>query len=294
MAPKASFRALRRQRGILSPPFCMLAPMHHEVLTFLLSLAVLLGGARLLGEASRRLGFPAVVGEIITGILLGKTLFGRFAPGAFAWLFPEGEAKVLLSGYTTVAVMLLLVVAGLEIDLTVVRKSGRVVIATSALGIIVPFVLGYGVGLVLPDSDLADPTRRGLHAAFLGIALSISALPVIAKTLLDLGLMKTDLGLIILSSAVLDDLTGWIGFSVLSRQFTSHGQASAGGIAVSVLLTMAFVALALLLIRPVADRVLARLQSGADAESGRVLSLIMVLAILGGAATQALGMHAVF
>src|SRR6185503_5510450 len=187
-----------------------LRPVHRDVLLFLLSLALLLGGARLLGEVSRRLGFPAVVGEIISGILIGKTVLGRLAPGAFAWLFPDGPPKTLLSAYTTVAVVLLLTVAGLEIDLSVVRKSGRAVIATSALGIIIPFALGYGTGLLLPDGDLADPTRRGLHAAFLGIALSISALPVIAKTLLDLGLLKTELGLIILSSAVLDDLVGWI------------------------------------------------------------------------------------
>jgi Kef-type K+ transport system membrane component KefB len=268
--------------------------VHRDVILFLLTLAVLLGSARALGEISHRLGFPAVVGEIISGILIGKTVLGRFAPSTFAWLFPEGTPRTLLSGYTTVAVMLLLVVAGLEIDLTVVRKSGPVVFATSILGIVIPFILGYGVGLLLPDGDLADPARRGLHAAFLGIALSISALPVIAKTLLDLGLMKTDLGIIILSSAVLDDLIGWISFSILSRQFNAHVDASPGRIAASVLVTLGFVALVLLVIRPVVDRLMSRMGSSEDADSGRVLSLIMVLALFGGAATEALGMHAVF
>jgi Kef-type K+ transport system membrane component KefB/mannitol/fructose-specific phosphotransferase system IIA component (Ntr-type) len=268
--------------------------VHQDIILFLLALAVLLGSARLFGEISRRLGFPAVAGEIISGILIGKTVLGRVAPGAFAWLFPDGPPRTLLSGYTTVAVMLLLVVAGLEIDLTVVRKSGPVVLATSILGIVVPFILGYGVGLVLPDSDLADPTRRGLHAAFLGIALSISALPVIAKTLLDLGLMKTDLGIIILSSAVFDDLIGWTGFSILARQFSAHTDNTPGRIAVSVLLTLGFVTLVLLVVRPVVDRILARMSSSEDTDSGRVLSLIMVLALFGGAATEALGMHAVF
>jgi Kef-type K+ transport system membrane component KefB len=199
----------------------------------------------------------------------------------------------MLTGYTTVAVMLLLVVAGLEVDLTVVRKSGRVVLFTSALGVLVPFVLGYATGILLPGADLPDPSRRGLHAAFLGIALSISALPVIAKTLLDLGLMKTDLGLVILSSAVFNDLVGWTGFSVLSQRFDPA--AKAGGVLVPALVTMAFVAGALTVVRPVADRLLARLQGGADqAASGRVLSMIMVLALLGASATQAMGMHPVF
>ncbi len=268
--------------------------MRQDVLVFLVSLAALLGGARLLGEGARRLGLPAVAGEIVSGILLGRTVLGRIAPQAFAWTFPEGTPKILLSGYTTVAVMLLLVVAGLEIDLTVVRKSGRVVFLTSAIGLVLPFLLGWGTGLLLPDSDLADPSRRGLHAAFLGIALSISALPVIARTLLDLGLMKTDIGLIILSSAVLDDVIGWIGFSVLSRQFAASGEISWSQVAVSIFLTALFVAVGLLIVRPIADRLLARLQTPGDIANGSVLSLIMILALLGGAATQALGVHAVF
>jgi Kef-type K+ transport system membrane component KefB len=266
--------------------------VHHDVLLFLLGLAVLLGVARIFGEICRLLGFPAVVGEILTGVLLGKTLLGRIFPGAYAWLFSDGPARTMMNGYTTVAVMLLLVVAGLEIDLTVVRKSGRVVVLTSVLGLLVPFALGYALGVLLPDAELPDPSRRGLHAAFLGIALSISALPVIAKTLLDLGLMKTDLGLIILSSAVFNDLVGWMGFSLLSHEFAPHTDGRGPGFAL--LLTAAFVAVALVVVRPVVDRLLAHMQAPDDAASGRVLSVIMVLALLGASATQALGMHPVF
>ena len=267
--------------------------MHHDVLFFLLGLAVLLGVARILGEICRRWGLPAVAGEILAGVLLGRTLLGRVAPPAFDWLFPDGPARTMLTAYTTVAVMLLLVVAGLEVDLTVVRKSGRVVAITSALGVIVPFVLGGTAGLLLPASDLPDPSRRMLHAAFLGIALSISALPVIAKTLLDLGLMKTDLGLVILSAAVFNDLAGWMGFSILSQHF-SRSAGDGAGIGLSLLLTAAFVLGTLTVVRPVVDRLLAWLQGSDAAASGRVLSMIMVLALLGAAATQALGMHPVF
>jgi Kef-type K+ transport system membrane component KefB len=265
--------------------------MHHDILLFLLGLAVLLGVARVFGEVCRAWGLPAVAGEILAGVALGRTILGRVAPGAYAWLFPDGPAKTMLTGYTTVAVMLLLVVAGLEVDLTVVRKSGRVVLATSLLGMIVPFVLGYATGYVLPASDLPDPGRRALHAAFLGIALSISALPVIAKTLLDLGLMKTDLGLTILSAAVLNDLVGWAGFSVLSQRFTPTGEGK--GLLATAVPTAAFVVIVLVGVRPVVDRLL-RFQGSDENASGRVLSMIMVLALFGAAVTQALGMHAVF
>jgi Kef-type K+ transport system membrane component KefB len=237
---------------------------------------------------------PAVVGEIMAGILLGKTVLGRVAPDAFLWLFPEGTPRTLLSGYTTVAAVLLLVVAGFEIDLTVVRRSSRAAILTSALGAAIPFAIGYGAGMALPDGDLADPSRRGVHAAFLGIALSISALPVIARTLLDLGLMKTDLGIIVLSAAVCDDLVGWIGFTVLAREFVSTGSTDLVTIARSVGLTVAFVICTLVVVRPLVDRLLARLGDPQQEAGGRVLSMIMVLAMLGAAATEALGMHAVF
>ena len=269
--------------------------MEHDVLLFLLGLAVLLGVARALGEVCRYFRFPAVAGEIVAGVLLGKTLLGRLAPGARSPgpLPRRGSSRTMLLAYTTVAVMLRLGVAGLEIDLTVVRKSGRVVLFTSAFGVAIPFVLGYATGLLLPDAALPDPSRRALHAAFLGIALSISALPVIAKTLLDLGLMKTDLGLVILSAAVFDDLAGWTGFSVLSQQFTRQG-GEGPGIVVSMLLTGGFVVGTLVLVRPVVDRLLARLQGPDQAATGRALSIIMVLALLGAAVTQALGMHPVF
>ena len=250
--------------------------------------------ARVLGSVCRRFGLPAVIGEIVAGVALGKTVLARVSPRAFDGLFHEGPAQTMLTGYTTVAVVLLLVVAGLEIDLTVVRKSGRVVLYTGVLGLVIPFAFGYGLGALLPEADLADPGRRGVHAAFLGIALSISALPVIAKTLLDLGLLKTDFGLIVLSAAVFNDLVGWIGFRVLSQLFATGGGGAPSAVLTSLLLTVLFVIAALVVVRRVADRLLAWMHGAEDAVNGRVLSMIMVLALAGASATQALGMHPVF
>jgi Kef-type K+ transport system membrane component KefB/mannitol/fructose-specific phosphotransferase system IIA component (Ntr-type) len=265
--------------------------VHHELLPFLVALAVLLGGARLIGGVASRLGLPAVVGEIIAGVVLGKTLLGRVAPELFARIFPEGTPAVMLRGYTTVAAVLLLVVAGLEIDLTVVRRSGRVALLTAFFGMIVPFWVGYGVGMALPADYLGEPEAQHTVAAFFGIALSISALPVIARTLLDLGLMKTDLGLIVMAAAVVNDLVGWVGFTVLARSF---GAGEGGSLATSVGLTVLFVAVTLVVVRPVFDWLLAHLEGPQASSSGEVLSIVMVLAMLGAAATEALGMHPVF
>jgi Kef-type K+ transport system membrane component KefB len=187
----------------------------HDVVVFLVALASLLGAARALGELARKFGMPLVVGEILAGVLLGPTILGRVAPGGFTWLFLQPAPRIMLSGYIALAALLLLVVAGLEVDLGIVRRRGKSAFFTSVLGIVLPLIGGVLLGFLLPDSDLVAPDKRVLFALFIGVALSISALPVIAKTLLDLGLFKTDLGLLVMGAAMVNDLVGWLAFSVL-------------------------------------------------------------------------------
>src|ERR1019366_1116295 len=231
----------------------------HETLVFLLSLAAMLASARLLGEFARWMGMPLVVGEIAAGILLGPTVLGRAAPGARAWLFPPGPAQSALGGYTTIAVILLLVAVGVEVDLGVLRSRGRSAALTGFLGLVLPFVSGVALGFCLPGSDLVDPSRRATFALFLGVALSISALPVIAKTLLDLGLFKSDVGLLVMAAATIDDLAGWLGLSLLLGPV--HGaNVDLLGFGRTVVLGAAFTAVLLLAGRRVIDAVLARVE----------------------------------
>jgi Kef-type K+ transport system membrane component KefB/mannitol/fructose-specific phosphotransferase system IIA component (Ntr-type) len=264
-----------------------------DVLVFLLSLAVLLTTARLLGELARRLGLPLVFGELASGILLGPTVLGRAAPRALAWLFPIGTAQHMLAGYTNVGVVLLLVVAGLEVNLGIVRRRGRSAMLTSVLGILMPLGGGVLLGILLPDSDLVRPDHRTLFALFMGVALSISALPVIAKTLLDLGLFKTDVGLLVMAAAMIDDLVGWLAFSVLLGPLRG-GSMDLLSVARSTGLTLGFVAVALLVGRPLLGRLIARLQADRHAGPRRVLSLIVLLSLFGASLTTWIGVHAVF
>ncbi len=265
-----------------------------DVLVFLLSLAVLLSAARLLGELARRLGMPLVFGELAAGIFLGPTVLGRAAPGAQRWLFPTGGVpQHMLGGYTSVAVVLLLVVAGLEVNLGIVRRRGRSALLTSLLGIAMPLAGGVLLGVLLPDSDLVRPDHRWLFALFMGVALSISALPVIAKTLLDLGLFKTDVGLLVMAAAMIDDLVGWLAFSVLLGPM--QGRAiDLPSVARSVGLTIGFVLAALLLGRPLLGKLIVRLQADHHSGPRRVLSLIVLVALFGASFTQWIGIHAVF
>lgn len=268
--------------------------MHeHEVLVFVLSLAVLLTAARLLGELARRLGFPLVFGELASGIVLGPTVFGRVAPGAQHWLFPGGVPQNMLAGYTNVAVILLLVVAGLEVNLGIVRRRGRSALLTSIMGIAMPLVGGVLLGILLPDSDLVRPDNRMLFALFMGVALSISALPVIAKTLLDLGLFKTDVGLLVMAAAMVDDLVGWLAFSVLLGPMQG-GALELRTVMRTAAMTLGFVVLGLAVVRPLVGRLIVKLQADHHSGPRRVLSLIVLLALFGASITQAIGIHAVF
>ncbi|MDP9035292.1 MAG: cation:proton antiporter [Myxococcota bacterium] len=265
----------------------------HDVLVFLLALAAMLASARLLGELARAARVPLVVGEMAAGILLGPSVLGRAAPGVHRWLFPGGSPEAMIGAYTTTAVVLLLVVVGVEVDLGVLRRRGRSALAAGVFGTLLPMACGIGLGLLLPDADLVDPTRRTLFALLLGVALSISALPVIAKTLLDLGLFKSDIGLLVMSAAMIDDLVGWLALSLIlgpvrgkTVDLVSFGR--------TVLLGSAFTAAMLVAGRRVIDTVLAHLERSRVAAPGRVLSLVIVMALLGASATHAIGLHTVF
>ena len=264
----------------------------HDALVFLLSIAVLLGVARLLGELARAIGLPLVVGEILAGVLLGETGLKRIAPSVHGFLLPRGVPGSMLSGYTTLAVVLLLVVAGLEVDLGIVKRRGRSALWVAALGMVMPMLGGFVMGYLVPDSVLVHPSQRVLFALFIGVALSISALPVIAKTLLDLGLFKTDVGLIVMTAAMVNDLVGWIAFSILLGPMRG-GTINLMHLATTIGVAVAFAVLSLVLGRRLVDRVLARIETQADLAPGRILSLLIVVAILGASITQAIGIHAV-
>lgn len=263
--------------------------IEHDGAVFLLSIAVLLGGARALGEIARLLGLPTVVGELAAGLLLGKTILARASAGAYAFLFPEaGPARAMLGGFTTLAVVLLVVLAGLEIDLELVRRRGRTAVAVSTLGILAPLAGGVALGLSLDAGFVAQPGRRALFALLLGVTLSISAMPVVKTTLRDLGLFKTELGLLVTTAAMLDDLLGWIGFGALVGNMSAHHFAHA---ARTLAFGTAFVAACLLVGRRAAHVALARIDENADGAPGRVLSLLIVAAVLGATAMQAIGLH---
>ncbi|HEV2736481.1 MAG TPA: cation:proton antiporter, partial [Longimicrobiaceae bacterium] len=192
------------------------AAPHHDVLVLVIQIALLLFVARALGEIAQRLKQPAVVGEILAGILLGPSLLSGFFPVLGEWIVPHSRTQgYLLEVVSLFGAMFLLLITGLETDLRLIRRQARTAMGASLGGILVPFGLGYALGSYLPTSLLADPERRLVFALFIATALSISAIPVIAKVLMDLKLMRRDVGQAILAAGMTDDAIGWMLLSVV-------------------------------------------------------------------------------
>lgn len=272
----------------------MLKPLGgHAVFLLLVQLALLLTAARLGAELAKRVGLPAVVGELAAGIVVGPSVFGHYLPGAFGALFPHETAQFqLLEVVGTLGMVLLLLLTGLETDLRLLRNLGRSALIASGMGMVIPFATGLGLGFLMPDSYLADPSKRVLFSVFLATAMSISAMPVIAKILMDLELTKRNIGLVILSAGVVDDTAGWLILSVIAG-VASHGEVRLTGLLTTVLLMAGFLAAVGAALYPASRWLMAvarRRFRSADAD----LTFLLIVTFACAAATEWIGIHAVF
>ncbi|MBD2613366.1 MAG: sodium:proton antiporter [Nostoc sp. GBBB01] len=264
---------------------------HHELLLVLVQLSLLLLVARGLGEFMRRINQPPVVGELLAGVLLGPSLFGLLFPDLQAHIFPKSqEQSDLLSVISWLGVLFLLIVTGLETDLKLILRKGKTALLISLGGIIVPFITGFGLGWLLPDSFLADPEKRLVFSLFIATAMSISAVPVIAKVLMDLNLIRRDIGQVTLAAGMTDDTIGWILLSVVSG-LASSGKFDFGTIFHSVSAAVLFLGIAFTIGRNIVDQILRWVDDyvGGIAAS---MSVVLVLSLSAAAFTHALGLEA--
>src|SRR5512147_2660775 len=162
----------------------------HELLVFILQTALLLLFALSLGRLAVRLRMPMVVGELLAGVLLGPSVLGHVAPSVTHWLVPRQPGQMhLLEAVSQLGVLLLVGITAAQLDSSMVLRRGTTAVRISLAGLLVPLAFGVGLGLVLPDALLSATTDRASFAAFLGIAMSVSAIPVIAKVLTDMHLL---------------------------------------------------------------------------------------------------------
>jgi Kef-type K+ transport system membrane component KefB/nucleotide-binding universal stress UspA family protein len=265
----------------------------HAVLVLLLQIALLLFVARAGAELCRRLGFPVVIGELAAGLLLGPSVFGHFAPGAFHFFFPSDVTQFhLLEVVGTLGMVLLLLLTGLETDLRLLRGLGRAALVASASGMVLPFAMGFGLGMFTPDVYLAAPNQRILFSLFLATAMSISAMPVIAKILMDLDLTRRNIGVVILSAGVIEDTTGWLILSLIAGAVSS-GSLKLIDLAKTLGLTAAFLVGSTIILYPLL-RWLVRVSAQRARTPDTDMVLIMCVTLLCAAMTEWIGIHAVF
>jgi Kef-type K+ transport system membrane component KefB/mannitol/fructose-specific phosphotransferase system IIA component (Ntr-type) len=266
----------------------------HHIIVLFLSLGVLLAVARVLGELAQRFHQPAVLGELIAGVLLGPTVLGSLAPELNAFLFPlQGLNAIALDTIGKLAIVLFLLVAGMEVDLSTIWKQGAIGGKVGITSMIIPFPIALTTALVVPaalDRPLdADPL---IFALFFAIAISISALPIIAKTLMDMGLYRSDLGMVVISAAIFNDLVGWIVFAVILGLIGSPS-GNANPIVLTIALTLAFVGGVLTLGRWLIHKTLPLVQAYTRWPAGE-LSFALALGLFGAALTEWIGIHAIF
>lgn len=268
------------------------AASHHEVLVLLVQVTILLLTARVLGEIAQRLGQPSVVGEILAGIFLGPSLLSSLLPVIGEWIVPHTAVQgYLLEVVSLIGAMFLLLITGLETDLNLIRRHARTAVGVSFGGITVTFFTGFVLGQFLPDFLLVDPDQRLVFSLFVATAMSISAIPVIAKVLMDLNLMRRDIGQTIIASGMSDDTIGWMLLSVVAG-LASGEAVSAGSVLQTVGSVVAFMVLSFTLGRWLVKKVLDYVQDEFISRD-RLLTLVIVFMFAWGALTQALNLEAV-
>ena len=259
---------------------------------FIAELVALLLAGRILGELSHRLGQPVIMGQLLAGIALGPSVLGALWPGAEQWLFPASAAqRGMLDAVAQLGVLMLLLLTGMETDLSIVNRVRRSALLVSFFGVAVPFVAGLLLGKWLPAALLPDSHRRLLTALFLGVALAISSVKIVASVIRELRFTHRRAGVVLLAAAVLDDTIGWI---ILAAIFSLARQ---GELDLQLLAsTLLATALFLLLSFTVGKRGVATLIRWSNDQLQSEMAVVTTILIVMGLfalATDALGLHTV-
>jgi Kef-type K+ transport system membrane component KefB len=259
---------------------------------FVAQLALLMLVGRLLGEAMIRIKQPGVMGQLIAGLALGPSLLGALFPDLQHAIFSGAkEQKAMLDAVAQFGVLMLLLLTGMETDLKLVRRTGGTSAIASIAGIVVPFICGVALGEALPDSVLADPGKRLITSLFLGTALSIASVKIVATVIGEMNFLRRTVGQIILASAIIDDTVGWMITAVIFS-LALQGHVDMSSVAQSVLGTLAFMGLSLTIGRRLVSMII-RWVNDAFVSDFAVITAILLIMCAMALITDLIGVHTV-
>ena len=289
-------------------PILLAAGREEMLRPLLVQLVVIMLAARAGAIVARWLRQPSVVGEIVAGLLLGPSAFGAWFPELFAAVFRGGAGGVAggmeaaLTGFSQVGLILLLFLIGIEFDFSHVRRQGRLAAGISLAGIAAPFALGYGLALamaprleILGAATSIDPRS---FALFLGTAMSITAIPILGRILMEMGMQHTPLGATVVAAAACDDAVGWTLLAAVSA--LAAGNFEVGPIVAMIAATVAFAAVCLFVARPLLLPLLERsVRDDGLSHAGprlplSMLSLLLALLLVAAWVTSRIGIFAIF
>ena len=261
-------------------------PLSHLFIQLLVIIVV----SRLMGAAVRQLGQPEVVGEMAAGIFLGPSLFGLLSPSAFAFVFPESSLGTLRL-LSQVGVCLFMFAVGMDLNVKHVRNKAHAAVAVSHASIVLPYLLGVGLAYFL-YTDLAAPGASfAAFALFMGISMSITAFPVLARILQERGLTRTFLGSTAITCAAVDDVTAW---SIMAFVVAVGGATSLGGAGLTLLFVAVFVTVMVFVVRPALPRLIGERRLAREDPSTATLATVLCVVVASALSTEVIGIHALF
>ncbi|WP_188361380.1 cation:proton antiporter [Flavobacterium orientale] len=263
--------------------------IHHPLAILLAQIVTIILVARMFGWICKKIGQPSVIGEIIAGIVLGPSLFGMYFPEFSANLFPA-ESLGNLQFLSQIGLILFMFVIGMELDLKVLQNKAHDAVVVSHASIIIPFALGMGLAYYIYESFAPEGVQFASFGLFLGIAMSITAFPVLARIVQERGLHKTRLGTMVITCAAADDITAWCLLAAVIAIVKAGSFVSSLYI---IALAAIYVLLMLKLVRPFLKRV-GDLYATKEKLSKPVVAIFFVTLIVSSYATEIIGIHALF
>lgn len=265
-----------------------------HILRFLVQFFLLLACAKVLGLLFEKFKQPTVTADILVGVLFGPTVFGRLAPTAQRALFPADPFQIsMLDTVAWIGIFFLLLVTGLEVNFSSVWKQKGKALWISLSDIVIPIVISAAVLAFLPARYMVEPRRRFLFVLFISTIMTISAMPVSIRVMQDLKLLRTDLGFLTISALSINDVIGWVIFTIILGAF-AHGSPDLVFVGGIILFTILFVFLSATILKRAVAGMLSMIERRALDATGYSLTVIAVVGLMSGAIAQKIGIHALF